>query len=565
MDDEGRIVDGEEVVEPPEQAAGDVPEPVTTDQPVAEDPAEDSPDPEVVSDDAAAPEQGTGDASEPVAEANEEQAEAEATGCGCTAANGDGQRGCETCPQSEGVASEVAEVGDPDEPPVPRYPSIAERSRGTGPQLELGVAFPHNAKAYSFASGGLRAQIGDKVLVRTDKGVDLGDVVKIKGRLTPEAAEELTAVVRIATAEDLAHVAEQEERERRALQVCDEKITEHDLPMKLIDAHLSFDNTRLVFLFAAEGRVDFRELVRDLAKTFRMRIELRQVGVRDEAKLLGGIGPCGRQLCCKMFMRNFEPVGIRIAKDQGLALNPSKLSGLCDRLMCCLRFEHETYVTNKKKLPRKGTRVQVGDAVGEVRTVHVLQEELTVRLREGRDVTVSNDEVRVLRDGEMPAPVATAEQAGPDQEAAIPVSPPLPRLRDRADRSGRRERPEPAARRDPPQVPEKSEGNEPSETEDGSEKKAGRPRRRRRKPRSRRKKDAAARGDAGASADSGSKPAEKAKPDSKPGGGQPEKTGDKPSGRPRRSRGRRGRRRSRKPAGEQTGGGQTGSKPESQN
>lgn len=309
---------------------------------------------------------------------------------------------CDGCPQQEPASDELVAEAEPEPGEAVAAPIVLPTPPAptSGPQLEVGVAFSHNTKVYSFASGGLRLSVGDHVLVQTDKGVDLGQVVRIKGRIAPERAGELSPVLRVATADDLAHVAAQRQREREALQRCAEKIAEHNLPMKLIDAHLSFDGTRLVFLFSAEGRVDFRELVRDLARTFRMRIELRQVGVRDEAKLMGGLGPCGRPLCCKMFMRNFEPVGIRIAKDQGLALNPAKLSGLCDRLMCCLRFEHETYLAHKQRLPAKGTRVQTPEGPGEVTEVHVLAEKVTVRLSEGREMTFRGEAVRVLAEGE---------------------------------------------------------------------------------------------------------------------------------------------------------------------
>ncbi|MEA3401504.1 MAG: stage 0 sporulation family protein [Armatimonadota bacterium] len=259
--------------------------------------------------------------------------------------------------------------------------------------LEVGVSFRHNPKVYSFASSGYRLSIGDKVLVHTEKGVDIGEVREIRGRIPPERAEELMPVVRKATPDDLEHVTEQERREEQALKICAEKIEEHGLPMKLIEASLSFDNTRLVFFFSADGRVDFRELVRDLAKTFRMRIELRQIGVRDEAKLLGGLGPCGRRLCCKTFMRDFEPVGIRVAKDQDLALNPNKISGLCDRLMCCLLFERDTYLELTEKLPEKGDRVRTAQGAGTVRDVAVLKEQLTVELEGGSEVTVPASEV----------------------------------------------------------------------------------------------------------------------------------------------------------------------------
>lgn len=267
-----------------------------------------------------------------------------------------------------------------------------------GEVLEVGVSFRRRGKVYNFASKGLAVKVGDQVLVRTEKGVDLGQVIKVGRRMSAEEAAQLMPVVRVASEDDLAHAQEQQGKERRALQVCAEKVAEHDLPMKLIDADLSFDNTRLVFSFSSESRVDFRELVRDLAKTFRKRIELRQVGVRDEAKLLGGLGPCGRPLCCQSFLRSFEPVGIRIAKDQGLALNPSKISGLCDRLMCCLRFEHAMYKELHEKLPKRGDKVETEHGTAEVTDVHVLTEELGVTLEDGRSVRVPADEARPLGD-----------------------------------------------------------------------------------------------------------------------------------------------------------------------
>ena len=278
-----------------------------------------------------------------------------------------------------------------------------------GEEWQVGVVFQRSGKTYTFNSKGLPVQVGDQVLVRTEKGVDLGQVMEIGGRLTPEAAGKLMPVVRRANEDDLTHLREQEEKEKRALETCAAKVSEHGLPMKLVDAQLSFDNTRLVFYFSAEGRVDFRELVRDLAKTFRKRIELRQIGVRDEAKLLGGIGPCGRRLCCKTFLRSFKPVGIRVAKDQGLALNPSKISGLCDRLMCCLRFEHEAYVHLRNTLPKKGTTVHTEHGVGQVAEVCLLKEELTVALQDGREVKVRATEASPIRMEDRPAPQGEPE------------------------------------------------------------------------------------------------------------------------------------------------------------
>ncbi|MBD3292754.1 MAG: stage 0 sporulation protein [Armatimonadia bacterium] len=275
--------------------------------------------------------------------------------------------------------------------------SDADRGRING-ATEVGVRFRHNPKIYSFVAEDMRLSIGDRVLVRSEKGVDMGEVMELRGRVDEERAEQLMPVVRKATEDDLEHLEEQERREKQALKICAEKIEEHGLPMKLIDSSLSFDNTRLVFYFSADGRVDFRELVRDLAKTFRLRIELRQIGVRDEAKLLGGLGPCGRRLCCKTFMRDFEPVGIRVAKDQGLALNPNKISGLCDRLMCCLLFEHETYCTLRDELPSRGDRVMSEQGPGTVRDVMLLKEQVEVHLDDGTEIKVKVCDLRPLRE-----------------------------------------------------------------------------------------------------------------------------------------------------------------------
>ena len=301
-----------------------------------------------------------------------------------------------------------------------------DRGRPEG-AIEVGVRFRHNPKVYSFMAEAMRMSIGDKVLVRSEKGVDMGEVIELKGRVPQERADQLMPVVRKATPEDLAHIEEQEQRERQALKICGEKIVEHDLPMKLIDASLSFDNTRLVFYFSAEGRVDFRELVRDLAKTFRLRIELRQIGVRDEAKLLGGLGPCGRRLCCTTFMREFEPVGIRVAKDQGLALNPNKISGLCDRLMCCLLFEHSTYCALRDEMPSRGDRVYTESGPGTVREVMLLKEQVTVHLDDGTELTVKVCKVRPFSEGPMPQAEPKEGEAGSEAEApAAAVASPAP-------------------------------------------------------------------------------------------------------------------------------------------
>jgi len=311
----------------------------------------------------------------------------------------------------------------------------ADRGHANG-AIEVGVRFRHNPKVYSFAAEGVRLSIGDRVLVRSEKGVDMGEVMELRGRISGERAAELMPVVRKATEDDLRHIEEQERRERQALKICGEKIAEHNLPMKLIDASLSFDNTRLVFYFSADGRVDFRELVRDLAKTFRLRIELRQIGVRDEAKLLGGLGPCGRRLCCKTFMRDFEPVGIRVAKDQGLALNPSKISGLCDRLMCCLLFEHETYCALRREMPSRGDRVLTEKGPGVVREVMLLKEQVIVHLDDGSEITVKVGDLKAGRD-DAPAEEPAPPPEQPSEAAAGGDATPA-RSGSEGDRSGRR-------------------------------------------------------------------------------------------------------------------------------
>lgn len=208
----------------------------------------------------------------------------------------------------------------------------------------VGIRFKRAGKIYYFSSGDLELKIDDKVIVETARGVEFGDLV-IEPRNIPEdtVVSPLKPVIRKATSEDEQIVEENKVREKEAFQICLKKIEEHQLPMKLVDVEFTFDCNKIIFSFTAEGRVDFRELVKDLASVFRTRIELRQIGVRDEAKMLGGVGSCGRMLCCSTFLGDFEPVSIRMAKDQKLSLNPTKISGICGRLMCCLKYENSAY------------------------------------------------------------------------------------------------------------------------------------------------------------------------------------------------------------------------------
>lgn len=213
----------------------------------------------------------------------------------------------------------------------------------------VGVRFKKAGKVYYFGPGDWKLKEKDRVIVETTRGIEYGEVV-VGPRMVAEEeiVTPLKKVIRVATPEDEKQVAQNQQKEKDAFQICLKKIKEHGLPMKLIDVEQTFDGSKIIFYFSAEGRVDFRELVKDLASVFRTRIELRQIGVRDEAKMIGGIGSCGRVLCCASFLGSFEPVSIRMAKDQNLSLNPTKISGICGRLMCCLKFENGSYESAKE-------------------------------------------------------------------------------------------------------------------------------------------------------------------------------------------------------------------------
>ena len=240
----------------------------------------------------------------------------------------------------------------------------------------IGVRFRDTGKVYYFAPGEIRAKIGDSVIVETARGMEFGEVM-IANKEVPssEIVPPLRSVVRIATAGDIERHEANIALEKSAFDVCLKKIREHKLDMKLIDAEYTFDNNKLLFYFSAEGRVDFRELVKDLASVFKTRIELRQIGVRDETKIVGGIGICGRPLCCHTHLSEFIPVSIKMAKEQNLSLNPTKISGVCGRLMCCLKHEEDTYEELNRKLPNVGDFVTADDGTkGEVQSVNVLRQ-----------------------------------------------------------------------------------------------------------------------------------------------------------------------------------------------
>ena len=255
----------------------------------------------------------------------------------------------------------------------------------------VGVRFRNVGKIYYFSPKDYEIKTGDHVIVETARGIEYGKVVLAPREVDEEdVVHPLKEVLRVATKEDDEREAQNRVREREAFKICQKKIREHGLEMKLIDAEYTFDNNKVLFYFTADGRIDFRELVKDLASVFRTRIELRQIGVRDETKLRGGIGICGRALCCHTYLSEFAPVSIKMAKEQNLSLNPTKISGVCGRLMCCLKNEEEAYEELNRSLPNVGTRVKTPDGLnGEVQNVSVLKQKVRVI------VTLDNDEKEV--------------------------------------------------------------------------------------------------------------------------------------------------------------------------
>ena len=247
----------------------------------------------------------------------------------------------------------------------------------------VGIRFRSAGKVYYFDPKGNKVRRGDCVIVETARGPEFGEV-SFGNRMIHKTStvSPLRPVLRVATEQDVAHNAQNREKEKEALTVCREKIKAHKLEMKLLDAQYAFDNSKLLFYFTSEGRVDFRDLVKDLASVFRTRIELRQIGIRDEAKMLGGLGACGRPLCCASFLSDFVQVSIKMAKEQGLSLNSAKISGVCGRLMCCLRYESDVYAEELRRLPSPSTTVQTPDGIGTVLSVNPLARTLRIALKD---------------------------------------------------------------------------------------------------------------------------------------------------------------------------------------
>ena len=263
----------------------------------------------------------------------------------------------------------------------------------------IGVKFKEEGRVYYFDPKGEKFPQGEQVIVETARGLECGIVASSNHNVEDkDVVKPLKKVVRLATDADRARAAENRKKEKNAFKICEEKILSRGLEMKLVDVEYSFDNSKILFYFTADGRVDFRELVKDLAAAFRTRIELRQIGVRDEAKLLGGLGICGQPFCCSRFLDDFKPVSIKMAKEQGLSLNPSKISGTCGRLMCCLKYEQEAYEYLNKLTPRVGSLVRTEDGDGIVTDANPITGMLHVKLGEnGIPYAYHRDTVKVLK------------------------------------------------------------------------------------------------------------------------------------------------------------------------
>lgn len=358
----------------------------------------------------------------------------------------------------------------------------------------VSISFHTAGKLFDFDARDLELKLGDKVVVETERGRALGTVVREVREMAPEdAPPKLKAVQRLANESDLEMAGTNSQREEEALKFCQERVNQRNMEMKLVRAEYLFDGSKIVFYFTADGRVDFRELVRDLAQHFRTRIEMRQIGVRDEAKLVGGLGVCGRELCCSSHLRSFAPVSVKMAKAQGLALNPSKISGQCGRLLCCLAYEYETYNDLRKNLPKCGKKVQLESGQAEVIAIDVLAQKMTLCCADGERCTMH---VNDLKKGfDKPA----ADKAKSDdkkaeknpQQEQRKAAPDDSKEKDEK-RSGRRQG---SRNRRPKKTPQQQEkGQQPQQKQekaaekpqgDKQEQDKGQARRRRRRPRRR--------------------------------------------------------------------------------
>ncbi len=282
----------------------------------------------------------------------------------------------------------------------------------------VGVRFKSVGKIYYFDPGEMKLNEGDRVIVETVRGQEIGTVsVPNKMVKKNERFDPLSPVIRVATEEDLAVDEKNREKEKKAFAVCKEKIKKHGLDMDLVDVEYTFDNSKVIFFFVAEGRVDFRELVKDLAYVFKTRIELRQIGVRDETKTMGGLGVCGRPVCCASFLSEFVPVSVRMAKDQSLSTNPQKISGTCGKLICCLNYEQNAYEDAYKTMPKAGNSVKTPDGIGSVTESNIMTGMVRVKTVKDGEVsfkTYPASDVKVVKKQDKNAPAAASE----DKDAA---------------------------------------------------------------------------------------------------------------------------------------------------
>ena len=339
--------------------------------------------------------------------------------------------------------------------------------------MVIRVRFKRAAKLYDFDPNGLDLHNGMSVVTETARGVELGECMSgIMDMPDERLVLPLKPIIRIATEQDLATQKRNEQAEKEAFDIAIDRIAEHKLEMKLVDVEYAFDHSKIIFYFTANGRVDFRMLVKSLASIFKTRIELRQIGVRDEAKMLGGIGPCGRPICCRTFLGDFTPVSIKMAKEQNLSLNPTKISGLCDRLMCCLKYEQDNYEQTRKRMPRVGREIITPDGVGVINAINVLGETVRVRIAVGDSFELReypiDDCQRPEREERKPRveeedPAIEDEQSAPQGERVEPAAQPTPQRKfeqrppraPRGDRPERPQRPERGPRPERPPRPER--------------------------------------------------------------------------------------------------------------
>lgn len=279
----------------------------------------------------------------------------------------------------------------------------------------IGVRFQKGGKIYFFGANDIDVVSGDYVIVETVKGIEIAEVTMGKTEMDEEKLNTpLKQIVRKANEQDIRHSAELRVHEKEASVICQKKIVEHKLEMKLVGVEAAFDNSKITFFFTANGRVDFRSLVKDLASVFKTRIELRQIGVRDEARMIGGLGPCGRQICCGSFLEDFEPVSIKMAKEQNLSLNPTKISGVCGRLMCCLKYEEDAYEETRKRMPRIGREVITPDGNGIVNDLNIVKETVKVRIAKGDSFEINEYALDQIQRTENPN--HSAEEGNPEPE-----------------------------------------------------------------------------------------------------------------------------------------------------